>query len=103
MTIIAEELPSYTYMWEKCPESGDWVARCLEIPDLSAYGETDEEALTEIKVAVCGWLEVLKEDGLPFPSPLYSFPSNSSVSESEDLSQPRTVPTRQSHIASASF
>lgn len=65
-----QELPSYSYTWTKCPESAGFQAGCLEIPDLSAYGETPEEALDEIKTAVCAWLEVLKEDGLPFPVPL---------------------------------
>lgn len=64
------ELPPYTYTWKKCPESEDWEAHCLETPDLSAYGETPEEALDEIKIAVCSWLEVLEQDSLPFPDPL---------------------------------
>lgn len=67
------ELPPYTYDWKKCTESEDWEARCLETPDLSAYGATPEEALAEIKVAVCSWLEVLEQDCLPFPAPLNAF------------------------------
>jgi|AP45_3_1055517.scaffolds.fasta_scaffold458660_1 predicted RNase H-like HicB family nuclease len=69
--MTVNELPRYTYRWIKSAESGDFEARCLEIPDLSAYGETPEEALSEIKVAVCGWLEVLEKDGLPLPAPQY--------------------------------
>ena len=64
------ELPPYAYTWKKCTESEDWEAHCLEIPDLSAYGETPEEALAEIKLALCSWLEVLKQDNLHFPDPL---------------------------------
>ena len=56
------ELPPYAYTWKKCTESEDWEAHCLEIPDLSAYGETPEEALDEIKIAVCSWLEVLEKE-----------------------------------------
>ncbi len=40
-------------------------ARCPEAPDLAAYGETPAEAQQEIKIAVCAWLEILAEDGLP--------------------------------------
>ena len=64
------ELPPYAYTWKKCTESEDWEAHCLEIPDLSAYGETPGEALDEIKIAVCSWLEVLEQDGRRFPDPL---------------------------------
>lgn len=69
--MTVEELPPYAYSWKQCAESGDFEARCREIPDLSAYGETPEEALREIETAVCGWLEVLQEGGDPFPPPLH--------------------------------
>lgn len=68
--MTVKELPSYSYTWTRCVESEDFEARCRELPDLSAYGETSKEALEEIKEAVCGWLEVLEEDGLSFPVPL---------------------------------
>ena len=63
------ELPAYAYRPARCPESTGFQAECAEIPGLIAYGETEEEALAEIKIAVCGWLEVLAEDGVPFPEP----------------------------------
>ena len=52
------------------PEIGSagFEARCPEAPDLAAYGETPAEAQQEIKIAVCTWLEILAEDGLPFPA-----------------------------------
>ena len=70
--MTVKELPPYSYSWKLCAESGDFEARCREIPDLSAYGETPEEAMHEIKTAVCGWLEVLQEDGHSFPVPLHA-------------------------------
>ncbi len=45
-----------------------------DIPDLkycSAFGDTPEEALKELKVAKKAWLEVAKESGKPLPSPRY--------------------------------
>ena len=63
------ELPAYAYRHARCPESTGFQAECAEIPGLIAYGETEEEALEEIKIAVCGWLEVLEEDGVPLPEP----------------------------------
>ena len=85
--MIVDELPSYAYTWKKCTESEDWEARCLEIPDLSAYGETPEEVLAEIKIAVCSWLEVLEHDRLPFPTPLNVLHSGQ-VAIEDDSSQP---------------
>lgn len=86
--MTVDELPFYAYTWKKCTESEDWEARCLEIPDLSAYGETPEEALAEIKVAVCGWLEVLEQDGLLFPAPLYIFSAGQETPKTDTFSQP---------------
>ena len=63
------ELPTYAYTPARCPESRGFQAECAEIPGLIAYGATREEAMEEIKMAVCGWLEVLEADGLPFPEP----------------------------------
>ena len=68
-------LPAYTYHWEKSLESGDYEARCVEIPELSAFGDTPDEAFEEIKTAVSAWLAVLLEDGLPFPVPQNSIVS----------------------------
>ncbi len=49
--------------------SGEYVAKWVEIPDLSGIGETAEEAIMELKEALAGCLEVLEEAGLPFPEP----------------------------------
>ncbi len=66
-----DELPAYTYHSSNAKYEG-FEARCVEIPELSAYGDTESEALKEIKVAVAGWLEVLEEEGIPFPTPVDS-------------------------------
>ena len=67
--MTAQELPLYTYQLSLDQSSKEYVAICLEIPDLSGIGETEEEALTELKVALVGWLEVIEEEGLSFPEP----------------------------------
>lgn len=64
------ELPPYSYTWKTCEDSEGFEAKCVEMPDLSAYGDTPAEALEEIQVAVCAWLEVLTQDSLPLPTPL---------------------------------
>lgn len=74
--MTVKELPPYTYECTKCGESDGFEARCREIPDLCAYGETPDEAFHEIEVAVCAWLEVLQKDGVPFPAPENSLLTN---------------------------
>lgn len=34
-----------------------------ELPECSAFGETEEEALKEIKIAIDIWLETVKKEG----------------------------------------
>lgn len=47
-------------------------AYIADVPDLrycSAHGDTPEEALREVKVAMSLWLEVARERGDPVPEP----------------------------------
>ena len=46
------------------------VAVVPELPGCSAFGESEEDALREIKTAMEAWLEVAHTDGLPVPEPL---------------------------------
>ena len=65
-----QDLPPYTYSVFKDNPPGEYIAECLEIPGLSGIGDTEAEAIAELKEAVAAWLEVLQEDGLPFPPSL---------------------------------
>ncbi len=52
-------------------EDGGYIA---DIPDLeacSAFGQSPEEALTEVEKAKQAWLEAAKEQGKPIPPPRY--------------------------------
>ena len=45
-----------------------------DIPDLeacSAFGETPEEALRQVKIAKDAWLEAARAEGKPIPEPKY--------------------------------
>ena len=45
-----------------------------DIPDLeycSAFGDTPEEALREVRLAQATWLEAAQELGNPIPPPMY--------------------------------
>lgn len=50
-------------------EDEGYIAIVPELPECSAFGETEEEALKEIKVAIDLWLETAKKDGLEIPKP----------------------------------
>jgi len=48
-------------------EDGFWVAECPSLPGCISQGQTREEAITNIKEAIEGYVAALKEDGLPVP------------------------------------
>jgi len=45
------------------------IAVVPELPECSAFGETEEEALEEIKIASDLWLETAKKEGEETPIP----------------------------------
>ena len=50
-------------------EDEGYIAIVPELPECSAFGETEEEALKEIKVAIDLWLETAKRDRREIPKP----------------------------------
>jgi len=48
-------------------EDGFWVVECSSLPGCISQGKTKEEAITNIKEAITGYIEALKEDNLPVP------------------------------------
>ena len=44
-----------------------WIAECPSLPGCVSQGKTREEAITNIRDAIEGYVAVLKEDGLPIP------------------------------------
>ncbi len=42
---------------ERDPETGDWAVWCPELPGCASCGETEEEALENIKEAIALYLE----------------------------------------------
>jgi predicted RNase H-like HicB family nuclease len=54
--------------------SDEDVGYIADIPDLdgcSAFGETPEQALAEVKVAKAAWLEAARKAGKAIPRPRY--------------------------------
>ncbi|MCK4333902.1 type II toxin-antitoxin system HicB family antitoxin [candidate division WOR-3 bacterium] len=48
-------------------EDGYWVAECPSLPGCVSQGKTKEKAVANVKEAIEGYIEALKEDGLPVP------------------------------------
>jgi len=44
-----------------------WIAECPSLPGCVSQGKTREEAITNIREAIEGYVAALKEDGLPIP------------------------------------
>ena len=51
-------------------EDGGYIALAPELPGCSAFGETEEEALKEIKVAIDLWLGTAEKEGRGVPQPI---------------------------------
>ena len=52
-------------------EDGCYVADIPDLKTCSAFGDTPEEALKEVQVAVAGWIEAAQRIGKPIPRPRY--------------------------------
>jgi predicted RNase H-like HicB family nuclease len=48
-------------------EDGYWVVECPSLKGCISQGKTKEEALSNIKEAIAGYIAALEEDGLPVP------------------------------------
>ena len=52
-------------------EDGGYIADISDLESCSAFGETPEEALQELKHAKEAWLEAARLSGKPIPPPRY--------------------------------
>ena len=66
---------SFTAVIEPDEADGGYVVTFPAIPDLATQGETLDEARRMAEECLCGYLEVLRETGLPLPAPGTSTPS----------------------------
>jgi len=48
-------------------EDDYWVAECPSLPGCLSQGKTREEAISNIREAIKGYIAALEEDGLPVP------------------------------------
>ena len=50
-------------------EDQGYIAIAMDLPGCSAFGETAEAALSELKIAIPTWIDAMKEAGNTIPSP----------------------------------
>jgi predicted RNase H-like HicB family nuclease len=48
-------------------EDGYWVAECPSLPGCISQGKTRDEAISNSKEAIQGYIKALEQDGLPVP------------------------------------
>ncbi len=48
-------------------EDGYWVAECPSLPGCISQGTDKEDAITNIRQAIQGYIEALQQDNLPVP------------------------------------
>jgi predicted RNase H-like HicB family nuclease len=53
-------------------EDGFWVAECPSLPGCVSQGETREQAITNIREAIEGYILALQDDKLPVPEEHFS-------------------------------
>jgi predicted RNase H-like HicB family nuclease len=56
------------------PEDAVWVADAPDLKSCSAFGETPEEAVAELRIAMEAWLSVAQEKGMQLPMPHFNIP-----------------------------
>ena len=52
-------------------EDGVWIAGAPDLKSCSAFGDTPEQALAEVQVAMEAWLDAALENSLPIPEPRF--------------------------------
>ena len=50
-------------------EDGCYIAEAPDLKGCTAVGDTPEEALKELQIAIKNWLEITQEKGMPIPEP----------------------------------
>lgn len=53
------------------PEDGGYIADIPDLDSCSAFGDTPEQALAQVKQAKQAWLEAARQAGKPVPPPRY--------------------------------
>ena len=52
-------------------EDGVWIADAPDLKSCSAFADTPEQAVAELRIAMEAWLAAARENGLPIPEPRF--------------------------------
>ena len=63
-------MPEYSVLIQYDDRDNIYVASIPELQGCMAHGNTQEEAMSEIKVALELWLETAKENNMMVPQPM---------------------------------
>lgn len=61
----------YTIIGFWSEEDGAWVADIPDLKSCSAFGETPEQAVAEVRIAMDAWLSAARDAGLEIPKPRF--------------------------------
>ena len=67
--VLEAFISKYEYRIFYSEEDSGYIATVAELPGLSGFGETAEEALEEVKIAVAAALDYMFEKNKEFPQP----------------------------------
>jgi len=68
---MAEPANRYAIVVSWSDEDGGWIADVPDLKSCSAFGNTREEAVAEVGIAIDAWLAAAREAGLPIPEPRF--------------------------------
>jgi len=60
---------SIVVFWSE--EDGLWVADAPDLKSCSAFGDTPEQAVAELRISIEAWLAAARENNLPVPEPRF--------------------------------
>lgn len=86
----------YPFNIEWSEEDQEFKATCPAFPGLSAFGESEEEALKEAKVALAGFIETCEASNIPLPE----VADHTSFSGKLQLRLPRSLHKTATEMAS---
>lgn len=91
----------YSYRVDRSEEDEAFIGRVIEFPSLAAHGDTLEAALQEIRAAVEGALEDMRECGESIPEPINrrQYSGRLNVRMAESLHRQLTVEAEQEGVS----
>lgn len=100
-----EYINKYTYRAEWSEEDGVFIAKVLEIQSILAHGDSPENAIKELKIALKIALDSMSEEGLALPKPmsLHNFKGKFLIRTTPELHKEITIQAAESGVSVNQF